>query len=174
MPKASRSRFLARVLDDFLRQAEIGQHDVIAAVDQEVGRLDVEVDDVGLVRGMERGDGVAQEPLGVFLGEPALVSIQFVEGLALDVGHAEENDVAFLADVENRDDVRMAQGRDGARLVLEILDVVGVGGVLGPQDLDGDVALQRRFQRPENRAHAALGDLVCDDVVAEMCSRNEI
>ena len=94
------------VLDDLLRQAEIGQHDVVGAVDEEVGRLDVEVDDVRLVRGMERGDGVAQEPLRVLLVEPALGLDPVLEGLALDVGHAEEDDVAFLADEENRDDVR--------------------------------------------------------------------
>ena len=68
----------------------------------------------------------------------------------------------------------MAQGRHRAGLVLEILDVIGIGGVLGPQDLDGDVAFQGRFERLENRAHSALGDLVGNHVVPEMCSGYEV
>ncbi len=120
------------------------------------------------MRGVERGDGVAEEPLGVVLGEPALALDPVLKGLAVDVGHAEEDDVAFLADVENGDDVGMAQGGDGAGLVLEVLDEVLVGGVLGAQDLDGDVALERGFQGTEHTAHAALGYLVGDDVMAEV------
>jgi phage head maturation protease len=97
---------------------------------------------------MERGNGMAEEPLGLFFIEPALGFDPVVEGFAFDVGHAEENDIALLADVKNGHDIRMAQGRDRAGLLLEILDVIGIAGVFGPQDFDGDVAFQAPVPAP--------------------------
>ena len=167
-------RFLADILHDLFRQAKIGQHDVVAAVDEEVGRLDVEVDDVGLVRGVQRRDGVAEEPLGMLHVEPAFLLDVVVEVLALDIGHAEKDDVTFLSDVEDGDNVGMTQGGNGARFLLEELDVVGIRRVFRPQHLDGDVALKGGFHRPKNGSHAALGNTLRDDVVAQPGTRNKV
>ncbi len=66
------------------------------------------------------------------------------------------------------------EGRDRARLVLEILADIRVGGVFGPQNLDRDVALQRRLERPEDRAHPALRNPVGNDVMAEVTPGYEV
>ena len=52
-----------------------------------------------------------------------------------------------LAAVDDRDDVRMRELRDGARLAAEALDVVLVAAVLVVQDLQRDVALEQRVER---------------------------
>jgi hypothetical protein len=57
---------------------------------------------------------------------------------------------------------------------LKVLYVIGVAGVFGAEDFDGDVAFERRFNRLENGAHPALGNFVGNDVVAQLCSRHQI
>jgi hypothetical protein len=61
-----------------------------------------------------------------------------------------------LAEVEHRDDVRMAQGRGGPRLVAEPGDEVGILPELGPQDLHRHVPLQLGVACAVDRGHATL------------------
>ena len=106
--------------------------------------------------------------------EPPLFLDVVVEGFAVDIGHAEKDNLPLLPDVKYGDDIRMANGRDRPCLFLEKLDVVGIGGVLRPQDLDRDISFQRGFHCPENGAHSALGNPVGNDIVTQPGSGNEV
>jgi hypothetical protein len=86
---------------------------------------------------------------------------------ALDVLHDEERDGvragggALVADVVQRADVRMVQGRDRARFTLEAL------AERAGDRLDRNGAIQPRVDRAIDLAHAAGADLRGDFVDAE-------
>ena len=83
---------------------------------------------------------------------------ELLQALAVDVL---EDDVLLavgLAAVDDRDDVRMRELRDGARLAPEPLDVLGVIAVMRVEDFQCDVALEQRVDRAVDRGHAAGAD----------------
>ena len=82
-----------------------------------------------------------------------------------------------LADVEDRDDVRIAgDARGGARLAREALARRVVGDVAAREQLHGDDAAERRVGRAIDVAHraardplgvaVALGEDLCREVIA--------
>ena len=70
-------------------------------------------------------------------------------------------------DVVDLTDVRVVQRRDGARLLLEASDAVGVGITPRRQYLDGDVAAEARVVRAVDLAHSAPAEERHDVVRAE-------
>ena len=95
---------------DELRNAEVGDLDLVVTVDHEVRRLDVPVDDAAAVGIVESRSHLARE------GDDTL-GLELVSGveqrrhrLPLDVLHGEIRQAALLADVEEGHDVRMGQG----------------------------------------------------------------
>ena len=60
--------------------------------------------------------------------------------------------------VDHRDDVRVRERGDRARLAAEALDVVGVGEILLVEDLQRDLAVEQAVVRPEDARHAAGAD----------------
>ncbi len=64
-----------------------------------------------------------------------------------------------LAGVDDADDVRMVELRDGARLAAEALELVRVRGDLAVHELDRDLALQHRVEGAIDGRHAAGADL---------------
>ena len=60
-----------------------------------------------------------------------------------------------LAEVEDREDVGMGEGRDREGLPLEARDGLGVGGEPVGKDLDGDLAAEPGVARPVDLAHAS-------------------
>jgi len=69
--------------------------------------------------------------------------------------------------VMDGDDVRVLQGGGGAGLQDKALLVVGVGGELDRQNLDGDLALQAGLVGAVDGAHAAQADQFFKDVLAQ-------
>ena len=65
----------------------------------------------------------------------------------------------LLAGVDDADDVRVVELRDRARLAAEALELVGVPGDLAVHELDRDLALEHRVERPVDRRHPAGPDL---------------
>ena len=68
----------------------------------------------------------------------------------------------MLAAVDHRDDVRMRERGDGARLPPEALDVVGVLRVLGVQHLQRDLAIEQAVMRAKDAGHATGTDELLD------------
>src|SRR5262249_29719711 len=64
-----------------------------------------------------------------------------------------------LTRVDDPDDVRMVELRDGARLAPEALELVLVRGDLAVHELDRDLALEHRVEGPVHGRHPARADL---------------
>jgi hypothetical protein len=75
------------------------------------------------------------------------------ERLAVDELHRDEDRLARGSDLVDRDDVLVVQRRRRARLLLEALAPVRVGGELRREDLDGDLAPEARVSRAIDLAH---------------------
>ena len=70
-------------------------------------------------------------------------------------------------DVVNLADVRVVQRRDGARLLLEAADPVGVGVITRRQYLDGNVPAEARVVGALDLSHSAPAEQRHDVVRAE-------
>ena len=81
--------------------------------------------------------------------------------------HDDEIAAAVRGDVVDDDDVRVAEGRGGLGLLDEALPAVGVGHLVGGQDLDGDGPVEVGVLGLVDGAHAALADLFEDPVVED-------
>ena len=84
--------------------------------------------------------------------------------------HNEEVDTIIVGDVVYRADARVRQTRNRARFEQEAGAAAGVVGRVGPEDLDGHMAIKARVARPVNLAHAADSNEALDREAAEPCS----
>ena len=156
-----------RVLD--LRHAEVHQLRAALPVEHDVGRLDVAVDDAGLVRVVERAQELAHEAHELPGLEAQVVVEAVLEVLAADELHDDEGDVALLAEIVDLDDVRMIEARDRLRLLLEpdrILARHLFVEVALDDGLDRDRAVQLRVERLVHHAHRPAADLALQLVAA--------
>src|SRR5690606_22826759 len=87
--------------------------------------------------------------------------------------HEIERTVLELAEVEDADDVVVADAGRGLRLASEALDDARVVGVMRVQDLDRDLVADEEVARRVDRAHPALADLVEDFVAVLEHSTDE-
>ena len=102
------------------RDPEVGHLNVPAAVADQVARLDVAMDDAGLVCRVERGGRVV-EP-AEHLRRRARARRALLEAAAREVLHDDQRTSVVLVDVEDRDDVGVAREAGGReRLPLEPL-----------------------------------------------------
>lgn len=88
----------------------------------------------------------------------------------VEVAHDEVGDAAALAVIEDRQDVRMFESGDDARLLLKALGELGALRQLPRQDLDRDVAVHGGLVRLIDGCHASLADLADDLVWSEHLS----
>jgi hypothetical protein len=139
--------------------AEIGHDDVRLAVEQQVRRLDVTMDDTFRVRAVECDRSLGEPLESLSRRDTPVVPQTIVDRAAVEVLHDEIRLLVVLADVEDRDDVRRAREAGGgesfapeARAYL-LLARVALG-----QHLDGDLALEDGVDRSVHLAHAAAGD----------------
>ena len=146
------------------RDPEVGDDDVRIAVEQEVRRLDVAVDDALLVRAIERHSGLG-EPLQRLSGRDASLPETVVDGAAVEVLHDDVRLLPVLADVEDGDDVRRAgEPRGGQRLAPEPRAHLLFRRVALREELDGDLPLEDGIRGAVDLAHAAAGDERCGGV----------
>jgi hypothetical protein len=107
-----------------------------ARVDEDVVRFEVAMDDAGAVGCGEATTGSEQD-VGDLAGAARGAGEPEVEGVAVDELHGEEHLVAVGADVEDRDDVGVAEAREGLALAQEA--VVGAAtGDAAADELDGE------------------------------------
>ncbi len=137
-----------------LRDPEVGDLRVRLLVEQDVGGLDVTMDDAEPMCGRQGRENLESEHACSRLGEPARRELggQRATGQAF---HDDERHAVVFADVVDRDDVGVVDSGRGARLALEALAQVGLLGEIGAQDLDRDLAREAEVGRFADLAHAA-------------------
>ena len=141
-----------------------------AGIHHHVPRLDVAVDDPGLVREIERIEQLDHEAERLLELE-ALVGVEVVlQFLALDVLHHDVRQVAFGAEVVHLDDVAVVEPRDGAHFALEAhgnharrfrVELAREDG------LDRDPAVEVGVEAVVHQAHRPLAEDALDLVPAK-------
>ena len=127
--------------------------DMAVGGDEDVVRLQVAMDDAAGVGGAETGDELKRQLCRPWHGQrPAFE--ERAQRVALEQLGDEERHVAD-ADVEDREDVRVRQRGDGARLLLEAAKLIGIGGTCLRDHLDRDVAAEPRIAGAVDLTHAA-------------------
>ena len=153
---------------DAERDAEVHDPRHVAFRQEHVGRLDVAVNDAGLVRvtqpiqHLDDDRDLLRDRQRRALAQPPQQVLP-LEQLHHDVGRA----VGVIAEIEDRDDAGVAQARDRARLAFEALLLFGVAGRLGEHDLERDVALEHRVEGLVDGPHAAASERLEDLVLAD-------
>ena len=138
-----------------------------AWADEDVGGLDIAVNDACAVRGIQRiGDLDAERQHRVHL-QPAMPGDCLLQRGALQILHGDEGAAVLLADVMNGADVGMIQGGRGSSLALEPAQRLPVASQFVRQELQRDEAMEPRVLRFVHHAHSAAAKLLDDAVVGE-------
>ncbi len=164
-----RLRQIAGVHD--LRDAEVEQLDVRPPRRRrqqlDVVRLEIAVNDPLVVGGAERAADLIGD-LGDLGRRDGAARDALVHRLAAEELHDEVGlPVGGLTEVEDLDDVLVPDGVDGARLVEEAGDDLGLPRQRHVQQLDRDLAPDDRVLGLIDHAHAPLAQLAGDPVVAD-------
>ena len=142
---------------------------MLTLVQKDVRGLDVAVDEPALVCEVERLRDLGAEnerALGIERTGPQ----ERLHVAALDVAHRDEQMPALLADVVDRDDVRVLERGGVLRLAQEALAEGVVLGQLGREQLQRNVPLQARVVRTVDDAHAAAADELLDAKAQELAA----
>jgi hypothetical protein len=170
MPGAREPRARCRVL----RDAEVGQIDVVGAVgvdpggDDDVARLDVAMDQSLRVRGVERGGHLAEHVQSELRTQLLLLLEPGLEVDPVHVAHGDEEDALGFAGLVDRNDVRVVDRGREMRLPFEPLTEAGVVCELGRQDLERDLPLEPFLHGSVDDAHTAAADKPFDPVSGEL------
>jgi hypothetical protein len=141
------------------RDPEVGDVDVVRAVEQQVRRLHVAVDDAVPVSRVEGGGGLLEPGERLRGVDEAARPDAILDRAAAEVLHDDERALVPLADVVDRDGVRLArEPRGRERLAHEATANRLVLRVALGEDLDGDGAAERRVGGAVDVAHAAVAD----------------
>jgi hypothetical protein len=134
--------------------------------DEDVGRLDVPVDDA-LPMGGTQPVGDLDRDLKEDLRGQRTAGDALLERLALQSFHAQEGLALMVADVVDGADVRMVERRGGARLALEALPGVRLVESISGQELERNEPTEPRVLGFVDLAHASGANLRDDLVVQD-------
>jgi hypothetical protein len=141
--------------------------------DQDVGGLDVAVDEPDGVCGAERFSALDAEG-DQLVDRNRRATRASAEGLALDVLHRDEVEAVGLVHRVDGDDVGVIQHRGEAGFLTEALARVGVLAQRRERkDLEGDRTAELQVGGAVDLAHAALAELRLDAVMREGATRLE-
>ncbi len=127
------------------------------SADEEILGFQVPVDDPLLVRRRETLRDLQRVVQGLLLRNGTRIELP-AQRLAFQQLHDGVGDAVLVAEVENRQDVRMRERRDGLRFALETRERVGVRGDGLGKDLDRDIPVELPVPRPVNLAHPARAE----------------
>src|SRR4029077_12470044 len=102
-------------------QAQVQDLDRSRSIEKHVRRLDVAVDQPGLVRVLQTQGGLADVMSCPEGSQRSAFLDDRLEGAAVDVFHDQEVPLAVLVDIVAADDVGVLQLRDGAGLAVKAL-----------------------------------------------------
>jgi hypothetical protein len=134
---------------------EVDHINEVAQRDQDVRRLDVAVDEVVSVRGIQGLGDLADKVHSPLRRDPT-VRFEHPEDIgAVHQAHVNEELAIDLAEVMNGNDVRIPQSRGDVRFTLESLDELLVTRQGCGQELECDIPVTVRVVRLINFAHSA-------------------
>ena len=145
-----------------LRKTEVGEIGVVVAFargDQDVGGLDVAMDEAEAVRGVQRSGDLDHQPAGEGRGQATVDADERAEVDALHERHRDVERPVVFARVLHRDDVGVLDAGGHARFAREPRAEVRALAQLGRDDLEGGRAVERYVVGEVDDAHAAAADL---------------
>ena len=160
---------LLRVLAGLLGETEVEDFGVAAAGDEDVGGLDVPVDDVLGVSGVERVCDLDAEVEKEFEVE-SFAFDEVLQGAAVEKLHDDEGLTALLADVVNRADVGVIEGGCGFGLAAEASEGLRVAGQAFGKEFQGDGTMKAGVFGLIDDTHATAAELIQDAVMGERLS----
>src|SRR4029079_1175394 len=137
---------------------EVGDADVAVAVEHDVGRLEVAVNDAALVRGGDAGAQLAGDVDRLVRREDAEAAEQRREILAVDILHGQEAAAVGVAQVVEAADVLVGDLAGDAQLVVELGEARGVGGGPLGQELERNRLVEGEVVGAVDLAHAAAAE----------------
>ncbi len=140
----------------------------VAPGDEDVGGLDVAVDEPGAMGDIERPRHLLEDHHRGVGREAALAADHPLQVAAGDIPHGHVEDVLDLTGVVDGHDVGVVKARRQDRLVQEHSAERAVGALLGGEELEGDVALQGQLHRPIYGAHATAADDGLDAIAGRL------
>ena len=167
-------------LTDGLGHPEVGQEDLFGLLvvvrprgQQDVGGLDVPVQQLVPVRVVERGRDLADDADRPVRRHAALgIVAQRILGVAaVDEAHADPQLAVLRSPVVHRHDVRVVELRDGVGFPLESTDEAGIGAEFGAEQLQRVEAGQPGVSGQVHRAHPARTEFALDRVAGEDLTR---
>ena len=141
------------------REAEVAEVDLVVGAEQDVGGLDVAVDEPGIVRGVERVGHMGHDRRRVLRRERPGGGDPLAQIVAVDEPHGDVRPSVALAVVVDRDDVGVLDRRRGTRLAQEALANAWIAEQPGRDDLQRDGTVETQLRGLVDDAHtAATGD----------------
>jgi hypothetical protein len=148
------------------RQAEIEQLGLAVPGDENIGRLDVAVDDafgMGSVECVGNLDAEFQHEVD---GQRFAVDAVF-EGLALEIFHGQKRAAIFFADVVDGADVGVVQGRGGTGFAAEPIQNGEMAADLIGQKLERNETAEARVLGFVDHAHSPAAQLFDDSIMGD-------
>ena len=134
--------------------AQIGELHGALVSEQDVGRLDVAVDDAARVDRIQGGRDPFENPQGLIWTHPAARSQEIGQRLPLDVLHDDHQvAVVLCVGVVDGDEVGVIQGCPDQRLTLEPQQTIRIAGAVDA--LERDFAAKQRVLCKRHSGHAA-------------------
>jgi hypothetical protein len=159
------ARLVVRALEE-PGQAEVRDLQPAGGGAEDVGGLEVAVDDAALVGRLHR-PGQGLDPGGGLEGGLGPAGGVVGQGAAVEVLEGEIGLTLVLADLVDGDDIGVLQAGDGLRLRLEAGAADGLGEPAGQHHLEGHQAAQRLLPGLVDDAHAAAAQLLQDHIHAD-------
>jgi len=153
-------------IGDELGEAEIENFDGAAFGDDDVGGLDVAMDDAFLVSGTEGIGELNADIDGARNGEFALRE-DLVEGQAFEELHGDEGDAFMLFDGVDGADSGMIEGGGGTGFAEEAFEGLSVATCLFREEFEGHVAAELGILGFIDHAHAPTANFAEDFVMSD-------
>ena len=145
----------AAVIVEEASQAHVENLDDPLAIEQQIARLDIAMDQPGLVRMIEPKSRLANVTDRPGHGHGAVSFDEFVQIAAVDEFENEEVQLVFAVDVVSADDVGMIEPGDGPGLTVKTGQRRGVFRLGQRQHLERDAPAHQHVLAQKHLAHAA-------------------